>query len=769
VNATRSADGHARFSRLLLRTRADQPLQGVWSRLVPVVAFAALAGFASAHWSALVVDPPGRRTAVVVLVAAVGGAAAASIGGSGRPAAAGRAGVLLLTLAAGLVAIGVAPAHVWPGGWDRLVDGLGRGFAGLRTLEWPYGGPDPWVRLTVLTAIPATLVAAAALTFRPPAGGRARSVAGLVLLLALYGVATAQHDVGSAPVQGAMLLLLIGAWLFLPRIRRNAALAAAAMVLVALAAALPLASGLATSEPMIDYRSWQWLGDPTRYDWNHAYGPIEWPRSGETVLTVESRQPHYWKAAALDRFDGLRWVRSEAAASVGPDPLIPADAPARWTAEVEVTVGALDSTLLVTPGSTEEVEGVPTATSTRDGAARAEEELEQGSRYTVRAYAPNPSVDRLRAAPDPPPYAVRSATIINLPPAGRTNLDLLDGAAGTDPTVTGQPVVLPRYDDGLGGTPAAEQYVAESPYAPVLQLARGLVEGAPTTYDAVQRVEAHLREQYEYEEQPPHREYPLAAFLAEDRAGYCQHFAGAMALMLRMSGIPARVAAGFAPGERSPSGGEFTVRDLDAHSWVEVYFSGIGWVPFDPTPPGAPTASRADGALATAARGDEGEPGLDLAEALAGDGGPAHGAGDPALPDAGDDGAASPGEGGTPWVTLAAVVALAGGGVWLSRRRRAAGPDAAVQEIERALRHLGRPLAPGATLLDLERALARSAPTGAARYVRRVREQRFAGRRMTTDAADRRALRRALTARTGPLGRARGYTALPPWRVFRPD
>ncbi len=763
MSSTRSVDGVAHLPRRLVQAGADQPLLRLSSRFVPVVAFAALAGFASAHWSALVIDPPEWRTAMVVIVATAGGVAAGSIRGSGVASTAARAAVLLLALAAGLVAIGVAPALVWPGGWDALAHGLGRGFAGLQTLEWPYGGEDPWVRLTVLTAIPATLVVAAALTFRHPARKRARSAAGLLLLLALYGVATAQHDVGSASVQGAILLMLIGAWLFLPRIRRRAALAAAAMVFLALAAALPLASGLATSEPVIDYRSWQWLGDPTHYDWNHAYGPIEWPRTGETVLTVESQQPHYWKAAALDRFDGLRWVRSEAAASVGPDPLIPAEAPRRWTAEVEVTVGALDSTLLVTPGSAEEVEGVSTATPTRDGAARAEEELEQGSSYTVRAYAPNPSVGRLRTAPDPFPSDVGSWTIIGLPPAGRTNLD---GADGTEPTVTGRQVVLPRYDDGLGGTPEAEQYVAESPYAPVLQLTRRLVEGAPTTYDAVQRVEAHLREQYEYDEQPPHREYPLAAFLAEDRAGYCQHFAGAMALMLRMSGIPARVASGFAPGERSPAGDEFTVRDLDAHSWVEVYFSGIGWVPFDPTPPGAPTASRADGALATAARGDESEPALDLAEALEGDGGRTPGAGDPALPDADEGGGPSSGQGGPPWLVLAVVLALAGGGVWLGWRRRSAAPDAPVQEIERALQRLGRPLAPATTLMELERWLGRSGPTGAARYVRRVREQRFAGRRVAVDAADRRALRRALTARTGPLGRARGYAALPPWRPF---
>src|SRR3954451_5903774 len=68
-----------------------------------------------------------------------------------------------------------------------------------------------------------------------------------------------------------------------------------------------------------------------------------------------------------------------------------------------------------------------------------------------------------------------------------------------------------------------------------------------------------------------------------------------MALMLRMVGIPARVAAGFAPGSLNRDSGEFRVRDLDAHAWVEVYFNGIGWVTFDPTPPAAPAQSRTSG------------------------------------------------------------------------------------------------------------------------------------------------------------------------------
>jgi protein-glutamine gamma-glutamyltransferase len=77
-------------------------------------------------------------------------------------------------------------------------------------------------------------------------------------------------------------------------------------------------------------------------------------------------------------------------------------------------------------------------------------------------------------------------------------------------------------------------------------------------------------------------------FLLRTHAGYCQHFAGAAALLLRLAGVPTRVVAGFATGVRS--GGLFKVRAADAHDWIEVYFAGYGWVPLDPTPAGAPAA-----------------------------------------------------------------------------------------------------------------------------------------------------------------------------------
>jgi hypothetical protein len=77
---------------------------------------------------------------------------------------------------------------------------------------------------------------------------------------------------------------------------------------------------------------------------------------------------------------------------------------------------------------------------------------------------------------------------------------------------------------------------------------------------------------------------PLVSFVLETKRGYCQHYAGAMTLMLRLLGVPARVAAGFTSGAYDEKKHEWLVTDHEAHTWVEVYFPGYGWLPFDPTP-----------------------------------------------------------------------------------------------------------------------------------------------------------------------------------------
>ena len=122
--------------------------------------------------------------------------------------------------------------------------------------------------------------------------------------------------------------------------------------------------------------------------------------------------------------------------------------------------------------------------------------------------------------------------------------------------------------------PRADRALRDSPYAPMYEQALELTRDQPTAYDAVKSVELWLQDNFTYSERVPTHPIPLMGFLEEDKRGYCQQFSGTMALMLRMSGIPARVAAGFSPGSYNKDTREYRVRDLDAHSWVEVWFTG---------------------------------------------------------------------------------------------------------------------------------------------------------------------------------------------------
>jgi transglutaminase-like putative cysteine protease len=115
--------------------------------------------------------------------------------------------------------------------------------------------------------------------------------------------------------------------------------------------------------------------------------------------------------------------------------------------------------------------------------------------------------------------------------------------------------------------------------------------GAQTPYDQAKAIERWLRTYIQYNESipaPPRGSDPIEWFLFDSREGYCNYYASAMVLMLRSQGIPARMAAGFAQGTWDADRGAFLVRERDAHTWVEVYFRGYGWVEFEPTADEAP-------------------------------------------------------------------------------------------------------------------------------------------------------------------------------------
>ncbi len=132
-----------------------------------------------------------------------------------------------------------------------------------------------------------------------------------------------------------------------------------------------------------------------------------------------------------------------------------------------------------------------------------------------------------------------------------------------------------------------ERYLQLPPLDPrVRELARRLTYGQSDPASKALALESNLSRSYSYslENRPASSPDPLADFLFETRAGHCEYFATALAVTLRVVGIPSRVVNGFRRGEYNAWSGYFIVRSSDAHSWVEAYLPGAGWVDLDATP-----------------------------------------------------------------------------------------------------------------------------------------------------------------------------------------
>jgi len=756
---------------------AREPLAASALRVavVRLATFAALALFAGAHWIALVDSPPAGRIVLVVVISTCTAALLLALGAPvvrdrvhGALIAAAAVAIGLVGIVLALGAIGMPLRMIGPNNWDELFDGLDRGLAGVQTVEWPYRGSDYWIRLTTLLGGPLLIALAAAVAFFPARRGTAAlSWAGLALLLLAYGSAVTERDPGAPLLRGLALLVLVGAWLWLPRLGPREALAGAGLVLSLGALSLPVAAALDGNKPWWNYGAWTWLENDRAitFDWTHRYGPLDWPRDGTTLLNVKSAKPHYWKTETLDTFDGIRWVRGGTSDSMHELQGVPDPSSAdrhwdyfewnrKWDEELRFTVRSLSTDLLVSAGTPYLIDGAGLVSTAGDGTTRlAGQPLSDGDSYTVRTYAPNPTARQMRNAPGGFSNSLIAYTAIDLPRQGP------GGVLPADATNPGsQEVFVPLWGSTNFGDPEApRQKLETSAYARMFDIATQLTSGAPTMYDAVERIERYLNRNLSYSEKPRNAEFPLNAFLFRDKFGYCQQFSGAMALMLRMAGIPSRVAAGFAPGSYNRDSGEYRVRDLDAHSWVEVYFNGIGWVTFDPTPAASPAELQAADVAtsspnSSAVNGDRAGVAAELR---------------------GRSAAQAPGKdsggGVSAWLLLPLLLlAVAGVVAWrMLRRSRQLDAEQLVEaqlaELGRALRWLEWEVPTKTTLLGLERRLGRTAGPAAGRYAAALRAHRY-----DPEAPDgpslreRRGLRRDLTARAGLKGRAIGLIAIPP-------
>ncbi len=728
---------------------ADRPVLPVLPARIATTA--ALGGFAGLGWAAQLSPSAGLAT-IGMLVVALGGGLAVNAAAR-RPLAsrvvASAAAILAVVVAAFLFA-GIPLRLLQPSGWGEIATGVDGALTALPGVRVPYAGLNEWIRWTILAGGTLLLGLGAIAALWP--GGRTPSrVLAVAALALLYAVPAVEANPSAPFLRGLVFGALLAAFLLLERVRVRSAAPAAALTGAALLAGVLAAAGLDRGRPPIDYEaiaeSLQQQGDPT-FEWQHTYGPITWTRDGREVLRIRARQSAYWKAENLDGFDGTRWTRTRLLGRVADDAELPAGAPSRrqWFQSIRVRVTGMRSSQIVGAGTTLAVTrpGQAAIPAGSPGTWVVGRELQRGDAYRALVYVPNPSAQQLeQAGPEYPDGLAPYRTLdIPAPAAGPWSPDISvtysDFGSPRPPLA-----LLPNGFVSRSGGRITEASRYRRSYA----LARRLAAGAGSPYGFVRRVEARLAKGYRYTETPPLRPVPLESFLFTDREGYCQQFSGAMALLLRMGGVPARVATGFAPGTLDRRRGEYVVRDLDAHSWVEAWFAGFGWVPFDPTPSAAPAATQAIQTSASAASPGSG----DLPEG-----------GRPARSSSTNGG--GDGSGGA-WLfalggALLAAVAL--GALLLARlgARTPHGEDPLLAELEVALHRTGRPAPPGTTLRTLEQRFAGS--PDAVGYLRALREKRYGHDGAGPTAVQRTGLRRELARGLGPTGRLRALWALPP-------
>ena len=487
------------------------------------------------------------------------------------------AGVALLV--AGSIALDVAR----PWSIDRIAVRAGRGFLDFYDVLVPFdGAAHPLMHGVILLAVFLfTALTGLAVAARRPL------LASLILVAGAGWPATimpGDDDLGRGAFALAAVLALV-AWLR-PEGRRAPPQALVGIGIVVVALVLS-SSGAVAKGQFVSWENWDFYNKPGKpvevsYVWRANYDGIDFPKERTRVFTVKApARSTYWRATTLDAFAQDRWdedlfvLRSDLPrrVRVTDDPLLPATAQdeSEWT-RADVTIDALRDSHLAGPSQ-------PVAYDTKDvedvqfevgGVARAARYLPRGAEYTAWGYAPQPSPAKLAKSPAVYPPEIELD--------GRY-LGLQHGAA------------VPRFGSSEHASWASAYFRSNDEgrrYRPLYERAVEIAGNANNPYAAAVALEAWFRSagRFVYDEHPPRARFlpPLVGFVTRTKRGYCQHFAGAMALMLRYLGIPSRVAAGFASGSYDEERKQWTVYDRDAHTWVEVWFNGYGWLPFDPTP-----------------------------------------------------------------------------------------------------------------------------------------------------------------------------------------
>ena len=416
--------------------------------------------------------------------------------------------------------------------------------------------------------------------------------------------------------------------------------------LVAIAVALAAVPGIAPSGTLNWHRWTFDEPQPVNvgFVWDQQLTALDFGKQETPVLEVDDPNVDYLRVGVLERFDGFRWQAAQrvigtsrsATANVPRDLLAPAlrgdPAPART---VEIRNLATLTRDLPLPAGTLTISGLSGAvrpvTFASGGSVVLSEDLPLGATYSValanRALTPALlDADVLGAPTDPRQAILKELSGLmpeghNAAPAGpgpwnanHTDAQTVRPVSPAKPAAAASsaaPLSKPDPADlTLGGAtypafgvPGREQEVQRvfrrqvigdpSTVSPIdgwrepYRVAQKLTAGAKTPYQAAVILEHWFQTKFSYDETATYGEVsafgPLPVFLqSERRAASCQYFAGSMAVLLRMLGIPARVAFGFSQGRLD--GNTRVITNRDAHAWVEVRFPNAGWVSFEPTP-----------------------------------------------------------------------------------------------------------------------------------------------------------------------------------------
>lgn len=259
-----------------------------------------------------------------------------------------------------------------------------------------------------------------------------------------------------------------------------------------------------------------------------------------TVFRVRSDHPAYWRTQSLNAFDGHRWTSGAQATA----------APVRF----DPTVNTLIRQRIVV------------------------------DRFSAQPYLP---------AAYAPIHASGTQNVVDLDPSGNRVVapdGTYRGFAYDVQSVAASPSwadleAAGSFERGPGSSPATT-LPSDTPGA-IFRIARRLTEGQPTTYRKILAIQDYLlspRFTYSLRVNPGDGTNAVLDFLTKTRKGYCQQFAGTMAVLLRALGIPARIGIGYTPGTYDARTQTYTVSSTNAHSWVEVQFPKYGWLPFESTP-----------------------------------------------------------------------------------------------------------------------------------------------------------------------------------------